>query len=211
MTKLDIRKRMIFNFSSTDEKDGVNLGHLVVPTYQRRYEWKDKNIDFLIDELKDFIKIIKTDYAKLSKTGQDVLFKPNIMANIEAGIYLGNIVITKTEDGSPFQIIDGQQRLTSIYIMLKIFEHKREEIIKEDEVNSKILNTVMFSTIWNKLKKALYFEDKYGTEFASLASLNKLDKKPMTVVIPDRKIIAAICWPVFLMFFTCLSLGSSCK
>ncbi|CAM9101355.1 DUF262 domain-containing protein [Mycoplasma todarodis] len=183
MTKLDIHKRMLFEFNSknnnSDKRLEVNLGQLEVPTYQRRYEWKDKNIDFIFEELKDFISNFKHDYQYMLANGGNInLFSKNSLEQQRSGIYLGNIVITKTQNDEPFQIIDGQQRLTTIYIFLKVFQHIQQEIINND-VDANILKGAPFKTIWNLLSRTLTFDGTTGEISPSIRSLNKLDKEAL--------------------------------
>lgn len=64
-----------------------------IPNYQRDYAWKPKNIDDLWDDLLE---------AKEAE-------------NDEMGHFLGTIVLSK--DGSWHEIIDGQQRLTTVFML----------------------------------------------------------------------------------------------
>jgi uncharacterized protein with ParB-like and HNH nuclease domain len=66
-----------------------------IPIYQRNYSWGTKQIETLIDDIKD------EDF----------------------GYYIGNLLITETNNRY-FEVVDGQQRLTTIaLLLLGIFEH----------------------------------------------------------------------------------------
>ena len=68
----------------------------VIPVYQRNYDWKTENCKQLFDDLK---KVIKTQ---------------------RKSHFFGSIVSVYNPDGEnmEFQIIDGQQRLTTISLLL---------------------------------------------------------------------------------------------
>lgn len=63
-----------------------------IPIYQRNYAWEREEIYALIKDVRDSLE--KTVY------------------------YIGTLVTYKRED-NVFEVIDGQQRLTTIYIILK--------------------------------------------------------------------------------------------
>ena len=66
-----------------------------IPIYQRNYSWQDKQIEMLIEDI----------------------------AKEASGYYIGNVLITRIEDSSIQEIVDGQQRLTTIsLIFLAVFE-----------------------------------------------------------------------------------------
>jgi len=83
-----------------------------IPLYQREYAWSVDEVSQLIDDLETFTKKTK-----------------------DKEYFLGNIVVTK--NGDFLDVIDGQQRLTTLYLMLKAIGEKnfslKYEIRKEDE------------------------------------------------------------------------------
>ena len=69
----------------------------LIPNYQRPYSWGIENIEQLFDDLYEFFQ---------RKT--------------EETYFLGSIVVIK-QDGSPkSEIIDGQQRITSLTILFSV-------------------------------------------------------------------------------------------
>lgn len=68
----------------------------VIPRYQRAYAWEEKEIEQLIDDICDD-NDPKRDY------------------------YIGSLIVArrKTGDGVEYEVIDGQQRLTTIYLLLQ--------------------------------------------------------------------------------------------
>lgn len=78
--------------------DGIFKNFYLVPDYQREYVWQNKNAEQLL---------------------QDVLDEYN--GNKESEYFIGSIVVCKTKDNK-FELIDGQQRLTTTFIILNAFK-----------------------------------------------------------------------------------------
>lgn len=67
---------------------------LAVPIYQRPYAWEEKNISDLFSDIHNAISSNENEY------------------------FLGTIVLSEKENSSELEIVDGQQRITSIVIFL---------------------------------------------------------------------------------------------
>ena len=78
----------------------------MIPVYQRNYAWEE-------DEISALVKDVYDSYKKNSK----------------APYYIGTLVTFKRGD-NVYEVIDGQQRLTTIYIILKV--------LKEKEIRNKL-------------------------------------------------------------------------
>ena len=65
--------------------------HYIVPLYQRGYAWEEKHIVQLIDDIMD-----------IPSEGQ---------------YYIGSLIVHRRNDS--FEVIDGQQRLTTLFLLLK--------------------------------------------------------------------------------------------
>lgn len=77
----------------TIASNGVNIfsaDKYIIPLYQRAFAWEDKEIEQMIDDILNF----ETD-----------------------NYYLGNLIVFARKDGK-FEVIDGQQRLTALYLLL---------------------------------------------------------------------------------------------
>lgn len=70
----------------------------VIPPYQRPYAWTDEETDTLFSDLYDFY----------------------ISENAEENYFLGSIVLIKEDDKPHAEVIDGQQRLTTLTILLAV-------------------------------------------------------------------------------------------
>ena len=88
------------------QKEGYNI-----PNYQRDYAWKDKNFWDLWEDLEEAIEY--------NKKGQ--------------GHFIGTMVVAKNEDNKKlYDIIDGQQRTTTIFMLLHVLANKQNEKDKQE-------------------------------------------------------------------------------
>lgn len=82
-----------------------------IPNYQRDYAWKDKNFRDLWEDLEEAIEYNKKGY----------------------GHFIGTMVVTKNEDNKKlYDIIDGQQRTTTIFMLLHVLASKQNEKNKQE-------------------------------------------------------------------------------
>lgn len=102
----------------------------LIPEYQRPYSWSDDEITTLFDDIWDF---------SIDRT------KPNG----QKSYFLGSIV-SYTEDGVR-QIIDGQQRITSLFLLLRAIYAKLEQ---EENKTPEVTNFI------NKITPALWMVDE---------------------------------------------------
>ena len=82
----------IISLSILDDSDKTlfDKDKYIIPLYQRAFAWSDKEICQLIDDINDF-------------TG--------------AHYYLGSLIVNLNKDGV-YEVIDGQQRLTALFLLL---------------------------------------------------------------------------------------------
>jgi len=64
----------------------------VIPIYQRNYAWREMQIEQLIDDIDSSIDDSKKNY------------------------FLGNLIVNQT-DNNVYEVIDGQQRLTTLFLL----------------------------------------------------------------------------------------------
>ncbi|MGN8435145.1 DUF262 domain-containing protein [Helicobacter pylori] len=82
-----------------------------IPNYQRDYAWKEKNFKDLWEDLEEAIEY--------NKKGQ--------------GHFIGTMVVAKNEDNKKLHdIIDGQQRTTTIFMLLHVLANKQNEKDKQE-------------------------------------------------------------------------------
>lgn len=75
---------------------GVNYE---IPLYQRAFAWEDKEIDQLIEDI------------------NDIDIKENDKADKKRSYYIGTLIVSKLNEDK-YEVVDGQQRLTSLYLLL---------------------------------------------------------------------------------------------
>ena len=68
----------------------------MIPLYQRAYAWEDKQLMQLIEDISDV---------------------PN-----DANYYIGTLIVSR--QGNKFEVVDGQQRLTSLYMLLNCLDQE---------------------------------------------------------------------------------------
>lgn len=84
---------------SVSELDGKNF---FVPDYQRGYKWRTKNVEYLIEDIAEIKEDDNSDYC------------------------LQPIVVAKNND--KYVLVDGQQRLTTIWLIINWAKHNGFEI-----------------------------------------------------------------------------------
>ena len=98
--------------------------NLVIPDYQRPYEWNKSNVYVLLDDIYSSYKSKK-----------------------ENGINLGSIILNKKHDN--YEIVDGQQRLITLSLLLKAIDNTYsiklldEELLCVSNTEYRIINNYM--------------------------------------------------------------------
>ncbi|MCX8143092.1 MAG: DUF262 domain-containing protein [Bacteroidia bacterium] len=109
-----------------------SVSKIVVPPYQRAYSWEEK-------QLMEFINDIK-EYAQKDKN-----------------YYLGHFIFEENKN-NVLEVIDGQQRITTIILFLIICKHK--------------LNTNEFDLYINKFETVNYDQENFNIIKEQIFKLN---------------------------------------
>lgn len=120
----------------------------VIPDFQRPYKWNVEKCETLWNDIENFTL---TD----AKTGSDY--------------FLGTIVFYGNEDGNQ-DVIDGQQRITSFFLLLRAFFKKLEMMVEDEDVVG--LKNQLAPCIWDinpisqkvSDKTKIHIESKVATE-----------------------------------------------
>lgn len=179
-----------------------------IPSVQRPYSWTADEAGELLNDLLDFIDHYGITDANLK--------------NVEEPYFLGSIVLVKKSDPNS-EVLDGQQRLTTLTILLAVLRDYLNEDYADDiermivQKGSKILNTQ--DTFRIQLRKKdndffnLYIQEKggiqkldYNTSVKTdsqrlirdnaiyfMDRLNELDEEVVTVL---PLVIATLCYIV---------------
>lgn len=122
MSKLNVDQKNIKLLFADKKAD------FLIPDYQRPYAWSEEECQTLWEDIFDFA-ISEGDATKF---------------NSEEEYYLGPIVTFKN-DNNKLEVIDGQQRLTTLMLLLRAFHISFGEMRDE---NSKKIKELIESCIW---------------------------------------------------------------
>ncbi len=128
--------------------------HYVIPRYQRAYAWEDKEIVQLIDDIND-------------STGD---------------YYIGSLVVAKVKDKvETYEVVDGQQRLTTLYLLLHYLVSRgglEGEVGKTLSFDCRPNSTYTLTHIQDLLSKEKPFaDDEDRLEQSILNGLKAIDQK----------------------------------
>ncbi|MDT3434664.1 DUF262 domain-containing protein [Haloarcula sp. 1CSR25-25] len=139
-----------------------------VPEYQRLFSWQKKQHRQIWSELQEFID---SDLV----TGQD---------NV-SDVFFGSMYFAVTDEGSTLEVIDGQQRLTSVYILLRVILEKLEDLIDSGNIEANQVETLCHNSK-SQIEEILYRWDALQGQKATL-QLNKHDNEFFDALIIGDK------------------------
>lgn len=120
--------------STTTENLFNNSDKYIVPLYQRAYAWSDDEINQLIED---------------------------ILGNESENYYIGSLIVYRRFDG--FEVIDGQQRLTTLFLLLSFLEVEMKQNLYFD--CRRRSNLTLQNMLENNKKKNLNESDIEETLF----------------------------------------------
>lgn len=101
-------------------EDLIQVG-LTIPNYQRPYKWNKKTVEFFLNDIYKFIFIEQKKYR------------------------LGTLIIHRETD-LKLNVVDGQQRITTLYLILNYLNHdfNNEEFLsfESDEIHPKTVENI---------------------------------------------------------------------
>ena len=163
MSKLNIDQKTISDLFSDKKAD------FLIPDYQRPYAWTRDECETLWDDLKAFA--FPNDTSGDFDSENDEYF-------------LGPIVTFKNSDGKQ-EIIDGQQRLTTVMLLLRAF-YSKFETAQDDEIveTRKLIAKCIWKTdelgrpVFDRLKiDSEVASDDDKDEFLTILETGKADEK----------------------------------
>ena len=123
MSKLNVDQQTIKRLFEDKKSD------FLIPDYQRPYAWTTTECQTLRDDIFSFA-FPEDDYKKFDSSNDEY--------------FLGPIVTFKNEDGK-MEIIDGQQRLTTLMLLLRAFYEKYGKMKDDDAVKT---SSIIEKCIW---------------------------------------------------------------
>lgn len=158
-TTINVDKRSVKQLLET----GKNK-KFVIPEYQRPYAWSDEQLQVLFDDLSEYTH--------------------NTNEDDESTYFLGTIVSYENENHEQ-EIIDGQQRITTLFLLLRAIYTKLEKSGSEAD----FLKSQIVPTIWKQnpttgevdfdkiLITSRVMGDEGNQEFANILISGKADEK----------------------------------
>lgn len=136
-TTIEVNKQSVEALLGSGKKNPF-----VIPEYQRPYAWTDEQVETLFEDLWEFTTTIGG-------------------TENESSYFLGSVVSYENEDGEQ-EIIDGQQRITSLFLLLRAIYTKLTQTLSSErtaEANNFI--SKIEPTIWrtNKLTGTVDYKD----------------------------------------------------
>ena len=108
----------------------------LVPDYQRPYSWGEEEIATLFNDL---LLFTEGDVSKKNKNSNDTYF-------------LGTVISFKNENGEQ-EIIDGQQRITSLFLLLRAIYTKLKTFSKKTNLYDELLSEIE-PILWKNVIKS---------------------------------------------------------
>lgn len=108
----------------------------LVPDYQRPYSWGEEEIVTLFNDL---LLFTEGDVSKKNKNSNDTYF-------------LGTVISFKNENGEQ-EIIDGQQRITSLFLLLRAIYTKLKTFSKKTNLYDELLSEIE-PVLWKNVIKS---------------------------------------------------------
>ena len=138
------------------------MGQLCIPEYQRPYVWKEKQINRLLD---DFI-----EYQNDPQTNKPLF-------------YIGSIIVQ--QEGEKLNIIDGQQRITTLLLMNSVINSQFHSGIHYS--SSLSINNIKKNFAYLKSVQAKDVFDYAKTDVLDAIDLNKIN---VTLVVTATEDLA---------------------
>jgi len=122
-----------------------------IPDYQRPYSWNDEQIEQLWDDI----------YSAMETNGESY--------------FLGPMILIRTKDGY-FEVVDGQQRLTTLIILFCVF---RDLYFKNDNRILNVIKSLVDQKYRLRLITQLHYQNQFEQEILDCVKFpqNKLTKK----------------------------------
>ncbi|WP_405340121.1 DUF262 domain-containing protein [Fibrobacter sp.] len=139
MSKLNIDQKTISELFADKKAD------FLIPDYQRPYAWEDTECQTLWEDIFSFA-FPDNDYSKFNSDNDEY--------------FLGPIVTFKNDSGK-MEIIDGQQRLTTLMLLLRAFYEKYGNMKDENSKKTR-----------ERLEKCIWKTDEFGTPNKDALKIN---------------------------------------
>lgn len=128
----------------------------IVPDYQREYVWTDKEVHQLLEDINE-----------------------QIDAGSEREYFIGTVLVSPTDQKNHYEVIDGQQRLTTFFLLICALKHLFQGEPQRQTVSSLISTSYIAND--GETKTSLKLEPRYENAGEVMAKLVELDTDPQAV------------------------------
>lgn len=128
----------------------------VVPDYQREYVWTDKEVQQLLEDIDE-----------------------QIDAGSDKEYFVGMILVSPGSQKNHFEVIDGQQRLTTFYLLMCALRHRFTGTQQHQAINALI--SASYATKDGDIKTSLKLEPRYENADELMRCLVAQDDEPAKV------------------------------
>lgn len=128
----------------------------IVPDYQREYVWTDKEVHQLLEDVGE-----------------------QIDAGTTREYFIGTVLVSPTDQKNHYEVIDGQQRLTTFFLLLCALKHLFQGEPQRQMISGLISTSYVDSD--GEVRTNLKLEPRYESAGEVMAKLVELDADPQTV------------------------------
>ncbi len=126
----------------------------IVPDYQREYVWTDKEVNQLLEDINEQIGSAR-EY------------------------FIGTVLVSPTDQNNYYEVIDGQQRLTTFFLLLCVLKN-----LFQGEAQRQTISGLLSTSYTNRdgeTRSSLKLEPRYESAGEVMAKLVELDADPQAV------------------------------
>jgi hypothetical protein len=128
----------------------------IVPDYQREYVWTDKEVHQLLEDINE-----------------------QIDAGSAREYFIGTVLVSPTDQKNHYEVIDGQQRLTTFFLLLCALKHLFKGEPQRQTVSGLISTSYTDSD--GETRTSLKLEPRYENAGDVMTKLVELDTDPQSV------------------------------
>lgn len=128
----------------------------VVPDYQREYVWTEKEVTQLLEDIDE-----------------------QIDAGSDKEYFVGMVLVSPGAQKNHFEVIDGQQRLTTFYLLLCALRHRFQGTPQHQSINGLI--STNYTSSDGEIKTSLKLEPRYENADELMQCLVAKDDEPANV------------------------------
>lgn len=128
----------------------------IVPDYQREYVWTDKEVHQLLEDIGE-----------------------QIDAGTTREYFIGTVLVSPTDQKNHYEVIDGQQRLTTFFLLLCALKHLFQGEPQRQMISGLISTSYVDSD--GEVRTNLKLEPRYESAGEVMSKLVELDADPQAV------------------------------